>query len=76
MNIGKYELTGKNSKGLLACIKRPFTLGEFNDASALGRSFYWCQALHLEQEQGAPANARILELATGLTSCRILTLHY
>ena len=44
--------------------------GEFNDASALGRLLYLCQALHITNgdykvpEQRAPVNARIVELAS------------
>ena len=39
-------------------VKRCQCLGEFNGASALGRSLYWCQALHITNKDRFQNNER------------------
>ena len=40
-----------------------FTWGEFNNASALERSLYWCQALHITNNDRYQNNERSQALA-------------
>ena len=49
-----------------------FTRGEFNDASALGRSLYWCQALHItykDRYQSTSARRALALLNSPLNTC-------
>ena len=47
--------------------------GKFNNASALGRSFYWCQALHImNKDRYQSTSARIIELASGVGNGKIM----